>query len=160
MNKIKFNSIDEFYNFLEEDTKTIYIDFYKLFTPLIRLKEIKKKEKSNEVKKIQYEIHCASFRIKDAKLNPISDYLDKKSFSIEECRYFEKRLNFSLSYFVKSQYSTILWYSQKKHHKYAKVAVDSFLEKVKVSEELDQENISEHYGLGTLIAIKNAFYIA
>jgi len=160
MNKIKFNSIDEFYNFLEEDTKTIYIDFYKLFTPLIRLKEIKKKEKSNEVKKIQYEIHCASFRIKDAKLNPISDYLDKKSFSIEECKYFEKRLNFSLSYFVKSQYSTILWYSQKKHHKYAKVAVDSFLEKVKISEELDQENISEHYGLGTLIAIKNAFYIA
>lgn len=160
MSKIKFNSIDEYYNLLEEDNKTIYIDFYKLFTPLIRLKEIKKKEKSSEVKKIQYEIDCAGFRIKDAKLNPISDYPDIKNFSTHEFNYFEKRLNFTSSYLVKAQYSTILWYSPKKHQKYAKIAVDSFLEKVKICEKLDQENISEHYGLGVLIAIKNAFFIA
>lgn len=61
---------------------------------------------------------------------------------------------------LKSRYATILWNSPKRHRKYAEIAVDSFMDLVKVYEEKNKEDLNENYDFKVVEAVKNAYKIA
>jgi hypothetical protein len=124
----------------------------------------------DEAKLAQWEIDCFSFTLRDGELKPQATMTDDKGhlfafpdiskFSDEELDYIEKRLSESSNPILKARYVHILWGSKKKHDKYAKIAIDTYLELIKVYEEKDKREPSEHYGLDVVNSIKNAYAFA
>lgn len=139
-------------------------DIFKNFRDLI-LKENKKEESS----KAQWELDFFSFGIHKGELGPLFTAADKEgkeikypdleNFNDAKYEYLIERLDNSKNPLIKSRYSIILWFSPKKHGKYAKIAVDSLLELVKLYEDKDKIEPGEHWGYKAFQSIENAYYI-
>jgi hypothetical protein len=71
-----------------------------------------------------------------------------------------ERLNSTNNPLLRARYSHILWCSPRRHAKYAKIAVDSYLELIEIYEEKDKEAPQEHFGLDVTRAMRNAYSIA
>jgi hypothetical protein len=74
--------------------------------------------------------------------------------------YIEKRLNETKNEGLKHKYSSILWHSPKKHNKFAKIAINSYLYLFRLYWAADVESPNEHFGLHAANALKNAFHYA
>jgi len=167
---MEFSELDELYNYLEEhagDHKYLH----QISNQFIKIRDLKHKSgKPDEVEKAQWEVDCFNFTIKNGELNPKFsgtddkghplEYPDKSQISNEELDYIEKRLEATTNPILKARYSYILWCSNRKHSKYAKVVIDSYLELVKVYEEKDKKDPQAHYGLDVLNSIEGASLLA
>jgi len=151
-----FTTLESLYNHLEKNA-TDYkypLQIGNLFQKLVDLKY--KKNKSDEAEKAQWEIYFFILIIKEGELDPMfTRAIDDKAY-----KYLVGRLDSTSNPLLKARYSNILWCSPKKHAKYAKIAVDSYLELGEIYEIKDKKEPREHYGLDVLDAITNAYSIA
>ena len=135
------------------------------------LRDSKHKEnKLDEAEKAQWEIDFSNFVLKSGEMMPtftrtnnkgeVVEYPSLNRFDDKTYEYLIGRLNSTYNPLLKARYSHILWCSPKKHAKYAKLAVDSYLELIKIYEEKDREAPREHFGLDALRVTENAYSIA
>lgn len=139
-------------------------DIFKNFRDL-KFKEDNKKE----AYRAQWELDFFSFSIHKGKLGPLFTAADKEgneisypnleNFNDDTYEYLIERLADSKNPLIKARYSIILWFSPKKHGEYAKIAVDSFLELVKIYEDKDKNEPNEQWGYKLLQSIENAYHI-
>jgi hypothetical protein len=87
-------------------------------------------------------------------------YPDYDRFIDTTYDYIIERLSSTANPLLKARYAHILWFSPRKHGKYAEIAIDAYLELVKLYEQKDRERPQEHFGLDILNAIKNAFSLS
>lgn len=136
-----------------------------------KLRDLKHKEnKSDEAEKAQWEVDFFNFMIEEGKLKPmftgtndkgeVIEYPTLNRFDDRTYEYLIGRLDSISNSLLKARYSHILWCSPKKHAKYGKIAVDSYLELIKIYETKDKREPQEHYGLDVLKLIKNAYSVA
>jgi len=134
------------------------------------LRDLKYKEnRPDEAEKAQWEIDFFNFGLENGEINPeftgtndkgeIVEYPNLDRFDDRTYEYLIKRLSKTSNPLLKARYSHILWCSPRKHAKYAKPAVDSYLELVKIYEEKDREAPQEHFGLDVIQSIRNAYSI-
>lgn len=165
-----FTDLKSLYDHLEKNA-TDYKYSHQIRNLFQKLRDLKHKEnKSDEVEKAQWEVDCFSFMIEEGELKPMFTGINDKGETIEyptlnrfdnrTYEYLIGRLGSTSNSLLKTRYSHILWCSPKKHAKYAKIAVDSYLELIKIYETKDKREPQEHYGLDVLNAIKNAYSIA
>ncbi len=137
-----------------------------LFQKLRNLKH--EKNEINETEMAQWEVDFFNFRLEKDKIEPMFSGTNNKgetvvyptfdSFTDKTYDYLIKRSVSATNPLLKARYSHILWHSSQKHVKYAKVAIDSYLELVKIYEK--KEDPEGSYGLRILDTIKNAYFIA
>jgi len=163
------NDFESIYEHLEENA--INYEYPHQIAELFkRLRDLKHQEnKTDEVEKAQWEIDFFSFGLNDNKLLPKFTATDEKGEVIEypylsrfderTYAYLISRLNVTHSPLTKARYSHLLWLSPKKHSKYAKVAIDSYLELIKIYEKKDIDKPEKHNGLDVINALRNAFFI-
>jgi len=165
-----FTDLKSLYNHLEKKAED-YKYSHQIGRLFRELRDLKLKENdTDEAEKTQWEVDFLNFWIKDGKLNPMFTGTNDKGEAIEyptlgrfdgkTYKYLIQRLHRTSSPLLKARYSHILWCSPTKHAKYAKIAVDSYLELVRIYETKDIEQPQEHYGLDVLHSIKNAYYIS
>ncbi len=124
----------------------------------------------SEAKKAQWEVDFFYFGIKGGELNPsrsmankeghVLNFPDLKKFDEKTVEYLQERLHGTKNILLKSRYSTILWNSPKKHGKYAKIAVDSFIDLIKIYENKDKKDDKKDYDIDIVETAKNAYKIA
>ncbi len=169
-NMENFNDLESVYNHLEEHAAD-YKYIFQLGNLFQRVRDLKHKEcKKDEVERAQWELEFFKFEIDKNILNPKYTSTNEKgeevkfpnidNFNESTYIYLIERLNSTSNPILKSRYAHILWLSPKKHSKYAKIAVDSYLELIKICEKKDKEKPEEHYGLRIGNIINNAFCIA
>jgi len=158
------------YQHLEKNA-TAYKSSYQIGDLFQKLRDLKYKENnSDEAEKAQWEVDFFNFMVKEGKLKPLFTWTNDKGevveyptlnrFNDKTYQYLTERLDSTSNPLLKARYSHILWHSPKKHTKYAKIAVDSYLKLIKIYEEKDMKEPQEHYGLDVLDTIKNAYSIA
>jgi len=136
-----------------------------------RLRDLKNTDKESEVaEKAQWEVDFFNFRLKEGELNRTFSGTNEKGeaveypsldrFDDEAFQYLIDRLNSTSNHVLNARYAHILWASPKKHAKYGKIAVDSYLELARLYEGKDKEEPEKHHGLDVLEAIENAYAIA
>ncbi len=134
------------------------------------LRDLKQREENKEeTEKAQWEVDFFNFVIRDNKLSPkfsatndkgeVIEFPTLKRFDERTYAYLIERANATRSPLTKARYSHLLWLSPKKHLNFAKMAVDAYLELIKIYEKKDLEKPEEHYGLDAINAIRNAFFI-
>ena len=74
--------------------------------------------------------------------------------------YIIRRLDSTNNPMLKAHYAHILWFSPKKHGRYAQLALDSYLKLIKLYEQKDKENPQEHFGFDVLRVVENALYVS
>ena len=121
-------------------------------------------------KKMQYEIDFLNFRIEENVLLPLFSGTNDKGeryeypsltvFTKETYDYLIEREKQVKSQKLKAIYSHILWLSPKKEFKYAKTAIENYLELSKIREKQDIEFPNEYFGLDVLNSVKNAFLLS
>ncbi len=157
-------------NHLEKDA-TDYKYSHQIGNLFQKLRDLKHKEnKSDEAEKAQWEVDFFNSMIEEGKLKPmftgtnnkgeIIEYPSLDRFDDKAYEYLIGRLDSTTNSLLKARYSNILWCSPKKHAKYAKMAVDSYLKLIKIYEAKDMKEPQEHYGLDVLKVIKNAYSVA
>lgn len=163
------NELESVYNHLEEhaaDYKYIF-QLGKLFQ---RVRDLKHKEgKKHEAEIAQWELDSFNFEINKNILNPKYIVTNEKgeevkipnidNFNENTYEYLIERLNSTSNPILKARYAHILWLSPKKHSKYAKNVIDSYLEIIKIFEKKDKEKPKDHYGLRIGNIVNNAFCI-
>jgi hypothetical protein len=110
-----------------------------------------------------------SFRLEQGKVNSIYSttndkgevikYPDFDKFDEKTYGYLNERLNRTSNPLLKARYSHILWGSPQKHAKYAKIAIEAYLELIHIYEEKDQKEHQEHYGFEIIDIIHNAYVL-
>jgi hypothetical protein len=123
----------------------------------------------DEAEKAQWEMDCFNFSLQKGELNSLFSGTDGKGqpvdypaiskFNDKELDYVAERLASASSPILRARYAHVLWASPRKHAQYAKQAVDSYLELVKVYEEKDKKDPEEHYGLDVLDSVQTASFI-
>lgn len=163
---MEFSELDELYNYLEEHAGD-YKYPHQISDLFIKIRDLtSKNSKLNDAEKAQWEIDYFSFVIKNGELKhkfsgtddkgmPYK-YPDQSKITAEELDYLEKRLATTSNPILKARYGHILWCSPRKHIKYAKVTIDSYLELIKYYEEKDKKDPKAHYGLDVIKSVEEA----
>jgi hypothetical protein len=165
-----FIDLKSLYNHLEKNA----IDYkysHEIGNLFQKLRDLKRNEnKLDEAEIAQWEIDFFNFWIEEGELHPmftvpndkgdIVEYPTLDRFDDRAYDYLIKRLNSVSNSLLKARYSNILWCSPEKHAKYAKIAVDSYLDLIKIYEIKDKKEPQGHYGLDVLRAFINAYSIA
>jgi hypothetical protein len=136
-----------------------------------KLRDLKHKENlAEEVEKAQWELDFFNFVFQDNKLKSkmswtnekgeIVEYPDLSRFSDKTYEYLIIRAESVLNPILKARYANILWCSPKKHVKYAKMALDSYLDLILIYETKDTKEPQNHYGLDALKTIEIAYNIS
>jgi len=131
--------------------------------------EFHKGKEKEKAKRAQLEIDAFYFRSEEGSVKPMMTWTGQngeivevpsmKKYDEESFRYLISRLESTKNPLLKARYAQILWNCPKKHAKYAKAAVDSYLKLVEIYEKKDKENPNGNFGIEILEAIKNAFFI-
>jgi len=168
--KMDFTDLESVYNHLEEhalDYKYLH-QIANLFQKI--RDEMHVKKNSEEEKKAQWEIDIFNFSFNENQVQPLHTGSNEKGEKIEypnydrfddsTYEYVTQRLTATAHPILKARYAHILWFSPKRHGKYAQIAVDAYLELVKLYEQKDKNEPNEHFGLSVLDTIKNAFFLS
>lgn len=171
MNKmIDFSELDDLYKHLETNAGD-YKYKHQIANLFQKLRDLKHEAgQTDDAEKAQWEIDCFSFTIRDGELKCHFSGTDGKGqpyeypsiskLSDNQFDYIEKRLTATSNPILKARYAHILWESPRKHDKYLKIAVDSYLELIKFYEEKDRKDTEGHFGLDVLNSVKNASSLA
>lgn len=129
-----------------------------------------KENQEEEARKAQWEIDVFFFMLEEGDVKPMMTWTGQngdvvevpsmKDYNEKTFLYLIDRLNSTANPLLRSRYAHILWNSPKKHAKYAREAVESYLELADIYEKKDLENPSDNFGLDVLRAVRNAFFIA
>ena len=139
---MNFNNLNEYYEYLENDTNLKYLDLntYKYITAL------RDKTANENTKKLcSYEIFFADFSIKKGELIPkfqngSNAYPTLKLFD-DNFDYIKKRAKNVNNPKYKAKYNHLLWLSPQKHIDFAKQAIDSYLLLLKNSSFFGDDNL-------------------
>ena len=167
---VDFSELDDLYKHLETNAGD-YMYKHQIANHFQNLRDLKHEAgQVDDAKKAQWEIDCFSFTTRDGELKchfsgtdgngQPYEYPSTSKISDTQLDYIEKRLVATLNPILKARYAHILWESPRKHDKYAKAAVDSYLDLVKLYEEKDKKNPQEHFGQDVLNSVKNASSLA
>ncbi|MFW6029965.1 MAG: DUF4209 domain-containing protein, partial [Halanaerobiales bacterium] len=163
----EFSSINDIYNHIEEHALD-YDEVYKIASLFIDYRDTNCNDEK-ELKNIQWEIDTLRVVIRDGEVNPIISYTGEEgevfkypSLSNESniYEYIESRFNKTENPLLIAQYGTILWNSPKKHFKFVKEAIESFLLLSEIYEQKDIKFPDKHYGLKVIRSIKNSFFLS
>ncbi len=166
----EFTDFESLYSHLEEAAQN-YEHIHQIANLFQKLRDLKHKaEQLEESQKAQWEIDFFSFDVRRAKLSSmfsgtnengeIFEYPSFDRFDDGVYDHLSDRLNTTTNPLLKSRYAHILWESPRRHVKYGTIAVQSYLELIKVYETKDKEAPTKHYGLRILSSIESAFVIA
>lgn len=167
---MEFSESKELYAYLESNAADYKYD-HQIASLFQKLRDLKHQAaKTDEAEKAQWEVDCFNFRIQNGELKCMFSGTDDKGqpfeypaiskLSDKELDYIENRLEGTSNPILKARYAHILWVSPRKHDKYAKQAVDSYLKLVRVYEEKDRKEPQEHYGLDVLDSVETASFLA
>lgn len=165
-----FVDLKSLYEYLEENASE-YKYAHQIADLFQKLRDVKHREnKPEEVEKAQWEVDFFNFVLENNKIKPtfsgtndkgeVVKYPSLNRFDQKTYNYLIQRVNSTSNPVLKARYSHILWCSPNKHAKYAKMAVDAYLDLVKIHEQKDEQTPQEHFGLQVLRTIKNAHAIA
>lgn len=128
------------------------------------------KKKIEEETKAQWEIDTFNFSIESNIVKPLSTAVNNEGneikypsydrFTDAAYNYIIERLNSTSNSLLKARYAHVLWFSPRKHGKYAQIAIDAYLVLIKLYEQKDRERPKEHYGLDVLNTVKNGFFLS
>lgn len=167
---MEFSELADLYAHLESNAADYKYD-HQIANLFQKLRDLKQKAgESDEAEMAQWEVDCFSFRIQNGELKSMYSWPDDKGHPVEypmisrltgnTLDYIASRLESTKNPILTARYAHILWASPRKHAKYAKQAVDSYLELIKVYEEKDKKDPKEHYGLDVLEAMETASFLA
>lgn len=120
--------------------------------------------------KAQWEMDFFNFSIVKNVISPMWTLPDKEgkmvsyprldNFSEATYDYLVNRSESVNNPLLKARYAHILWFSPRKHGKYAMVGTDCYLETAKLLEVKEKQSSESHTGLDIILTIENAFYLA
>ena len=158
---MNFNSLDEYYDYLENDNEFSHLDLntYKYITAL---KD--KTEDENTKKFCSYELFFADFSIEEGKHIPrfqigANVYPALELFD-DNFEYIKTRSNKVQNPKYKAKYNHLLWLSPQKHIDFAKQAIESYLLLLKnssfsVDDNLQCYSFGKYYKINITVAIIN-----
>jgi hypothetical protein len=163
-----FDNIDALYEYVE-DTVLTDENFRQTIDLFKKFRDTKREENNQtEAERAQWEIHCLSFLLREGEIGPQWQQTDENGqvfvyphldlFDERTYEYLIMRLDTTDHPKFKSQYAHILWGSPKKHGRFAKVAVDSYLEMISIYEQKYDEG--EDCSREISEAVINAYSIA
>lgn len=159
-----FLNLSDLYTHLEADAMNIcrMNRIASLFKPL-RDQLIEKKD--DDAQKAQWEVDFFNFNITEDKLSPHYTGVNEKgeqieypsflNFTEDTFNYLAGRFDYTKNALLKSRYAHLLWLSPKKHHKYARAALDSYIELFSELSKLDMNDPEGPYGLSLYIVTGN-----
>ena len=167
---MEFLEIEELYKHLETEAANYNYD-HQIAAFFQKVRDRKNEARQTETaEKAQWEIDCFSFVARDGKLKCTFSGTDENGKPWEypsisklgdkEVEYIASRLKDTLNPILKARYSHILWESPRKHIKYAKIAIDSYLELVGFYERKDKKDTQAHNGLKLLNSLIAASFLA
>ncbi len=123
-----------------------------------------------DAEKAQWEMDCFNFDLVGAAVRPLFqkvyengtswDYPDLKRFDDRTYEYLVNRAEIARNPVLMSRYAHILWCSSKKHRKWAKLSVDSYLASIKLYKHMIAGTPSVDTGDKVEAAMRNAFEIS
>jgi len=129
-----------------------------------------KDNRKGEAEKAQWEVDFFNLRLEGGKAKPgrrfvaqggkLTEYPSSGALDDEVFTYLVERLESTKNLVLAARYSHILWHSPSKHHRYAHIAADSYLNLTRIYEEKDRNSPTVHWGLDALDAVANAWRIA
>ena len=166
---VELSDLDTLYKFLEE--KAIDYKHREVANLFQRLRDKMHVEKKSDLEaKAQWETNIFNFSFAGNAVNPqytqpnsegkLVSYPIYVAFVPESYDYIIERLKSTNSPMLKAQYAHFLWFSPKKHGNYAQLAIDSYLQLIKLYEQKDKENPQKHFGFDILMAIENALLLS
>jgi len=157
------------YKHLEE--KAVDYKYYQIAELFQKIRDKMHIEQKTDLEaKAQWEMDIFNFSIEENVVKPLWTMSNEKGEMISHpsydnfvpatYEYIIVRLDSTANPLLKARYAHILWFSPQKHGKYAEIAIDGYLQLINLFEQKDKENPQKHFGLDTLSAIKNAFYLS
>ena len=152
MNEMEdFNDLESLYKCVEDQVITDR-NLYQITDLFMELRDAKQNENSpGEAEKAQWEIDFLSFVLREGEIGPQCSRIDENGqgfvyphlnlFNEKTYEYLITRLDATNNPKLKAQYAHILWCSPKKHKKFAKIAIDSYLELISVYEQRNDDDI-------------------
>ena len=139
-----FNNLDALYEHVE-DTVLTDENFHQTIDLFKRFRNTKLEEDNqSEAEKAQWEIHFLSFLLREGEIAPQWQQTDENGqvfvyphldlLCERTYEYLIMRLDAVNHPKLKSQYAHILWESPRKHGRFAKIAIDSYLETILIYE--------------------------
>lgn len=161
--------LDRLYKFLEDNA----IDYkhHEIADFFQRIRDKMHIEKKADLEAIaQWETNIFNFSFARNVVTPsnvlpdsegkLVQYPHYEAFVPESYNYVVERLKSTNNPVLKAQYAHFLWFSPKKHGKYAKLAIDSYFELIKLYEMKDVENQQKHVGFDVIRVVENAFLLS
>lgn len=165
----KFSTIASLYDHIE--VNALDYNDHDIANLFKNLRDLKREENQlDEAQIAQYEVDVFYFTLKNGNIDSLYSMTNSHGEIIEYprvgnltdkfCEYLVSRFDSTSNPKLKSRYGHILWFSPKKNGKYAQIAIECYLELIKLYEEKDLLNPQEHYGAEVLGSIKNAYYLS
>lgn len=164
-----FLDLESLYKHLDE--KAIDYSYRKIAVHFQKLKDKLISEKKQDLAiQAQWEADFFNFCIYADELSPRLfftkengepiNYPNLERFNDAAYEYLVKRLESVSNPVLKARYAHILWFSPKKHGKYAKMAIDSYFELLKMHEIKDKENPERNFGDYVYNSLLNAYFLS
>ncbi|MBL7152487.1 MAG: DUF4209 domain-containing protein [Phycisphaerae bacterium] len=124
---------------------------------------------TDNAKIAQWETDFFNFRLENGEVLPIYEapnedgqwlsYPNCKNLDGQAYDYLAERLKVTNNPLLRARYAHILWGSPRRHTKYAKQAVESYLELIPIYEKKDTQAPEKHFGIDAWDAIQNACHL-
>lgn len=140
-----FESLEEYYNYIENDSKMLF-DF-NISNSLLKVRDT---IESQELKQqCSYEIYFADYSLNNGMLTPKITYINGESYPNfklfdDDFNYIKKQAENISNPKYKAKYNQLLWESPFKHRDYAVKAIDNYLLFLENATFLISDNLSNH----------------
>lgn len=171
MNMNDLHDLISLYQHLEKDADK-YKYAHQIADLFNKVRELMLKENDiAQAELVKWEIDAFNFVIRKGELSPmisntdkegkVQSYPDLEKWNDSAYEYFIERLNNTNHPILKARYAVILWHAPKyKHGKYAKMAIDSYFEVIKLHSEKERQEPDSNFGLEILNSVENAYHLA
>ncbi len=164
-----FDSLESLYEHLEHNADS-YKYPHNIGTLFQKLRDsFHKNSETQKAKVAQWETDFFNFRLEKGKSLTMWEMTDEKGklvtypnyqdFDESKYKYLVERFENTCNPLLKARYAHILWCGPRKHAKYAKAAIDAYLELVNVYERKDRNAPAKHFGLDVLQVMQNAYFL-
>lgn len=165
----EFSDIDSLYQHLEE--KAIEYKHREIANLFQRIRDKMHVESKSDLEtKAQWEINIFNFSFAGNAVTPLYtqtdsegklvSYLIYDSFTPESYDYIIERVKSTNNSLLKAQYAHFLWFSPKKHGDYAQLAIDNYLQLIKLYEKKDKEFPQKHFGFDVIRSVENSILLS